>query len=639
MKSALFGAAGIVSTLVAGATAAQQLTIHPEKSKDSKFGIATFIESNINYATDGGLYAELIRNRAFQEEGQHTYWQATQGTTLSQTKENPLSDALPNSSKVSSSSNGAFGVRNVGFFGIPVKPQKYTVSFQARAKANAQVTARAGLYSASDANKEFAGVDVPLALTTQWKEFKATIDNKATAPNPNNTFGLNFPKGTGEVQFNLVSVFPQTWQGTVARPDLAQALDDLHAPYTRFPGGNTLEGNSFADRFKWRNAVGPLKNRPGRKGTWAGWDTDGYGLHEMFDLFEKQGSSPILGVWAAYSLDRKSVPKDQLQPYIDEAIDQLHYIKDPQGSSDLARQREANGRAQPWKLDHIQIGNEDWFAKESVDSYQYRYPAFASAIKNVFPQLKIMSSSPYYNDKKSLESIDQHDYNTPKNFFGRFQEHDSWPRNGTLIWELEYAVINSGECGEAPAQDLYGNSCRLKNPTLIASLAEAAFTAGMERNGDLIAGAAYAPLFHNNAASQWTPDMILFDHNTVALSPSYWVQYGFSNNRIDKILSVDHSEQPGPIYWSAGTKGKNLVIKVINSSGNQQPVTMKLASGTFGGQANVWGISNKDPKAVNLISNPNNVKPTTGSTSASGNSLTVNVPAYAFQVITVPLKA
>lgn len=584
----------------------------------------------------GGLYAELIRNRAWQEEGNHAFWTPTQGSKIEQTKDNPLSDALPTSSRVSSSGSGAFGLRNVGWFGIPVKPQTYDVSFYARANANANVKARTGLYSAAKQNQEFAGVDVNLDLTTEWKQFKAKIVNTQTAPNSNNTFGLSFPANTAEVQLNLISVFPETWKGTVARPDLAQVLDDLHAPYTRFPGGNTLEGNNLAQHFVWNNTVGALRNRPGRKGTWAGWDTDGYGLHEMFDLFEKQGSSPILGLFAGYTLDTKSVPQDQLQPYIDSAVNQLHYIKDAQGSSEWARKREANGRAQPWKLDHVQIGNEDWFSPESVASYKYRYPAFAKAVKQAFPNIAVMSSSPYLSDK--LEGIDQHDYNTPKNFYGRFNEHDSWPRNGTLVWELEYAVINSGECGEADTTNLYSNKCRLQSPTVNAALAEAAFTAGMERNGDIIAGAAYAPIFHNGGGSQWTPDMITFSHDTVALSPSYWVQYGFSNNRIEKILGVDHSEQPGPIYWSAGTKGNSLILKLVNSSNQKQSVTIDLSSGSFGGQASVWGISSNDPNAVNDLSNPKRVQPSTSTKQASGSSLTVDLPQYAFQVITVPLQ-
>lgn len=588
-----------------------------------------------HYTQQGGIYAELIRNRAFQEQGNHAYWTATSGSQLSQTTDNPLSQALPNSSILKSSGSGGFGMRNVGWFGIPVTQQSYDVSFYARANADAQVTARAGLFSASDASKEYAGADVALALTTEWKQFSTRILSTQTAPNSNNTFGLDFPQGTGEVQLNLISVFPETYQGTIGRPDLVEQLANLKAPYTRFPGGNSLEGNNLAQHYNWSNTIGPLKNRPGRQGTWAGWDTDGYGLHEMFNLQEKLGASPILGVFAGYTLDQSSVPENQLQPYIDTAIAEIHYITDAQGSTDAAKQREANGRATPWKLEHVQIGNEDWISDAAKESYKYRYPAFYKALKAEFPNINFMASSPYLSDK--LEGIDQHDYNTPKNFFGRFQEHDSWPRNGTLIWELEYAVINSGDCGEADTNNLYG-PCRLQSPTLNAALAEAAFTAGMERNGDLIAGAAYAPLFHNAGGSQWTPDLITFSHDTIALSPSYWVQYGFGNNRIEKILAVDASEQPGPIYWSAGTKGNDLVLKVINNSQDKQTVTVKLSSGSYGGgQASVWGFTGTDLNAVNDISNPKTITPATSSVQASGDTLTLEVPQYAFQIVTVPL--
>lgn len=494
-------AAGALAT--AALAGSHSLSIDPSQSKKSKFGISTLLESSINFCTDGGIYAELIRNRAFQEEGDTSYWKSSGSAQLQQTKKNQLSDALPNSVLVKSSSNNKeFGLRNEGFFGVPVKPQTYNVSFYARSNTEQYVKAKAGLFSHK--GKQYASVDVPLKLTSSWKQYHAELKNSQWADNSkNNTFGLTFPAGTSEVQLNLISVFPPTYQDTIGRPDLVQVLADLKAPYTRLPGGNELEGNTIKQAFNWSEAVGPLKDRPGRPSYWAGYDTEGYGVHEMLNLFESIGSEPILGVYGGYSLDGSSVSKDDLEPYVQSAVNQLHYIKDARGSSSHARRREANGRAEPWTLNYVEIGNEDWLGEAPIKTYSYRYPAFYQALKSAFPDIKYLASSPYSTDKSKLEAIDQHDYNTPAFAYSQFQTHDSWPRNGTEIMELEYAVINNGRCGEADETDLYNNSCRLTYPTLESALAEAAWTAGFERNGDLVTAAAYAPLFRNDYSSQW----------------------------------------------------------------------------------------------------------------------------------------
>lgn len=469
-----------------------------------------------------------------------------------------------------------------------------------------------------------------------------------SASNSNNTFGLTFPQGTAAVQLNLISLFPPTYEGTVGRQDIVQAIADLQAPYTRLPGGNQLEGNSIANAYNWSEAVGPLTDRPGKPSVWAGYDTDGYGLHESLDLFEKIGSEPILGLYAGYSLDKKSVAKEDLQPYVQSALDQLHYIKDAQGSSEYAKRREANGRAQPWKLNIAEIGNEDWIAQEAIDTYGFRYNAFYPQLKKAFPDVKFIASSPYSTDKSKLEGVDQHDYNSPAFAYAQFGLHDSWPRNGTEIMELEYAVINNGRCGEqADGADLYTNKCRLTYPTLEAALAEGAWTMDFERNGDLVTSAAYAPLLHNSASSQWNPDLIAFDHNTIALSPSYWTQYAFSRNRIDNILGANlTSGNPGPIYWSAGTLsgsgGKTLVVKLVNSASSAQDVAITVAGGKKldATTASLWGFGGQDDlDSVNTVQNPETVKPYTKDlpVTQGATDFSVNMPAHSFQVVKVAI--
>lgn len=624
------------------AVAQHTLEINPAKTKDSKFAIATFVENNINFATDGGLYAELIRNRAFQEEGVAPYWQAIGGAKLDETKNNQLSSALPNSLIITPQGNQDFGVKNVGYFGIPVSAQTYKVSFYARTAKATKVTVKAGLYGAQT-NKEFAKVNIPLDLTTEWKQFTADLVSTQSASNANNTFGLIFPRGTPAVQINLISLFPPTYEGTVGRKDLSTTLKNLNAPYSRLPGGNQLEGNEISQFWNWSERVGPLTSRPSLPSVWAGVDTGGYGLHEALDLIEKLGSEPILDLYAGYSLNKQSVAQKDLTPYVNLAVHQLHYIKDPQGSSAFAKRREANGRAQPWTLNVVEIGNEDWISQEAIDTYGYRYKAFYKALKAEFPDVTFLASSPYSTDKSKLEGIDQHNYDVPSFAYAQFHGYDSWPRNGTQIMELEYAVLNNGRCGDAQSTDIYNNACRLTHPTLESALAEGAWTMGFERNGDLITAAAYAPLFRNADGSQWSPDLIEFNHQTVAPSTSYWVQYAFGNNRIDKIFSANlTSGHAGPIYWSAGSlkgKAKTLSLKLVNSDSKQQTLTVDLAGSTsFGTSAgSVWRISGDNLDATNTVSHPDTIVPKTSSVKANGRKLNLTLPGNSFQVVNIDL--
>lgn len=254
-------------------------------------------QNNINSGSDGGLYAELIKSRALQSEGDGltNSWSGN-NADLSVITSDAISDVLPRSLRVSKTGNpSSFGVRNVGWAGIAAKAGDYDLSLSARCNAATTTTATAGLY---DAQKQALGsVQVPLALTTDWKDFKATIKVSEGNNVASNQFGLDFPGdfASEQCQFNLISLFPETYKGTTARPDLAQLLADLKPKYWRVIGGNALEGPALADRFQWEQAVGPLKNRPGRRGTWIDWDTDGHGLDEAHRLGEVIGAKIIPG--------------------------------------------------------------------------------------------------------------------------------------------------------------------------------------------------------------------------------------------------------------------------------------------------------------------------------------------------------
>ncbi|PWN50627.1 glycoside hydrolase [Violaceomyces palustris] len=622
------------------------LEIDPKPSKDSKFAIDLFIETNINYGTDGGLYAELIANRAFQEpetnstdpslgKGTLKYWSPTSsGTKLNLTKSNPLSNALPQSVTISGDGERC-GIKNTGWFGIPIDDQEYQLSFQVRSasgggKSDQEITF--GLYS-SDMATTFAEGSDKVTLTSEWQEKRYTLNPRGKAGNADNVFALQVPCQGSDVQVNLVSLFPPTWEGTVARRDLAQALADIKPELVRLPGGNDLEGNSIAARFQWRNSVGPLKDRPGRLGTWAGWNTEGLGLMELFDIVEKMGASPILSIYAGYSLDRQAVPEDELQPYVQDALDQLHFLLDESG--EWAELRASFGRKEPYSfLKLVEIGNEDWI-NNAPDTWPYRYPAFRDAIAKEFPQLGQIASSPY--NFTGQPAIDQHDYNTPDYFFTQFDRMDSWPRNGTKIYGLEYAVINGGN---QESGDIYGGPDRLKHSTMNGALGEAVFTMGMERNGDLCYGAAYAPIFMNEApgAQQWSPDLLTFDNLNLVKSASY------------HIHQVNPSSKPetSRVFHSVGTDSQGwYVIKLANVADHASKVVLEFGGGGEGGpkfsssQATLWQISADGREVANTLSNPDVISPTTSnlppsSFSQDGSQLTLDLPSLSFSIIRVP---
>lgn len=395
----------------------------------------------------------------------------------------------------------------------------------------------------------------------------------------------------------------------------------------------------IANRIIWNNTIGEQKDRVPHTSPWAEVDESAWGLHENLNLFESFPASPepILGLYAGYSLGGQTVSEEDLAPFVKSAVDQVHYIKDAQGSSDLARLREKNGRAKPWNLNIVEVGNEDWLGSAPPSYKAYRFKAFSDALRKDFPDLTILSSSPYLNsaDLATLNGIDQHDYNTPQFFFDHSLTLDGWARNDTKIWELEFAVLSSGECGAT--EDVYTSSCRLTQPILIGSLAEAAFMAGMERNGDVFSSAAYAPVFSNRGETQWSPDLISFDWNQVVLSTSYYVQQAYGLHPIDKIVATKAvSGTANPIYWSVGTtdNDKTLIIKLINRSTSAQTVT--LTGLTTEGEASIWGIKGDDAHDANTFDSPDTVKPYTskGELKEGGD---ISLPALSFEVWTLQL--
>ena len=248
-----------------------------------------------------------------------------------------------------------------------LQASNYTANFYYRTSTNASVAGGQITIGFADVNGMTtygtAIIDVFKVPSEMWFHFEALIPVSVAAPTTKNVFFIQFPAGSrGDFEFNLISCFPPTFNSRLngARADIAQAFADLKPGYVRLPGGNDLEGPSISERFIWNNTVGLLENRPGRRGTWTGYNTEGFGLIELLTFVEDIGATPVLAVYAGYSLDRRAVPKSDLEPYVDEVVKQLDFLMAPADTNPMGALRAKLGRSQPFDIKFVEIGNEDF---------------------------------------------------------------------------------------------------------------------------------------------------------------------------------------------------------------------------------------------------------------------------------------
>ncbi|KAG8764049.1 hypothetical protein FRC12_008310 [Ceratobasidium sp. 428] len=511
-----------VLALVSRQNVANTLTISTNGSFASSPLLYGYMYEDINHSGDGGLYAELLQNRAFQGQTPGTSaalyaWHPLGSTTISVVNNTtPVSQALPNSLRLTIPSNtsGSVGFTNEGYWGIGVTAGvTYNASFYAKLPSGSSFTARTTLtvqlLSASGESLATASVQ---GLTESWQQFSVQLLARKTPESAANSFAITVDgvdKGGQVIYFALLSLFPPTWNDRPngLRKDIVQALADAKPSFFRFPGGNNLEGETIPQFWNWTKTVGPLVDRPGRFGDWTYWNTDGLGLMEYLLFCEDLGMEPIMGVYAGYSILGGTVPEADLQPYIDLAISQVvmlvsteirefmdSYLQLRYGQSTVTLSRsnlskhpcssrlyDSNDKA---LTRYVEIGNEDLFRTAPQTYLAYRWAAFVNAISAKYPQLKLISTTAYgaaLNPAPKYVDIHHYEASRPSYFINRYSLYD----NRTLypptvqIFEGEYAVIRNNSV-----------STRLEFPTLEGAVAEATFMAGMEKNSDLVFAAA-----------------------------------------------------------------------------------------------------------------------------------------------------
>ncbi len=535
---------------------------------------------DINHAADGGLYAELIRNRSFeddlmgggrnmrrrggqnnQNEGQTepriSNWFSVGSASLKLIQENLLNSVQHNALNVMLKKAGD-GVRNEGFWGMnAVKGTKYRLSFWAKSLNGYNGTITAQLQSTN--GQSLGNVKINANFGKEWKKYTAIIT--ATGNDPRAEFSLTADK-VGEFQIDVVSLFPPTFKNREngMRPDLAQMLADMHPRFMRFPGGCFVEGQQSPDNaFRWKRTIGPIEQREGHANVnWGYRTSDGIGFHEFLQLSEDLGAKPLfvvnVGIWHG-----GCTPYDQIGEWIEECMDALEYANGDI-TTKYGKMRAENGHPAPFNLEYIEIGNENYNFNmnnnsDQSDHYPERYIQFYNAIKAKYPNVHCIGNveswstdNPSWRNNYPVEMVDEHYYRNPKWFADRFDKYDSYDRSKYKIYVGEYAVTSQfGDIGN-----------------LNAALGEAVYMMGMENNSDVVVMNSYAPIFVNENDARWRPDMIRFNSNKVMGTPSYYVQQLFPNNIGTEVLKTD---------WTY-----KLTMPQANKEEENKPVQVGLAT-------------------------------------------------------------
>ncbi len=519
---------------------AATLVVHADKPGPAigptLYGI--FFEE-INCAGDGGLYAELLRNRSFEESTKPVHWklqkegmadaEMTVDSMYSMSEKNPHYLRL----KTLLVLEGYVGVANDGYWGIPVtKGAAYTLSLYAMAPDGINRSLLVVLEGHQERVIASARID---SLAQDWKQHSVTLVADETAPDARLVIRVTEP---GVLLLDMVSLVPkETFKNRPngLRQDLARMLADLQPSFVRFPGGCWVEGDNLKLSYRWKQTTGNVADRRYQYNIWDYFSTNGLGFHEYLQLCEDLGAEPLFVINCGMS-HHGNVPLYDMKGWVQDALDALEYAN---GSVDSrwGALRAKNGHPAPFKLKYMEIGNEN-----GGPAYAERFAMFYDAIKAKYPGVHlIVNVSGGYPKDRPVDIIDEHYYSSPKFFINNAGRYDKYDRSGPKVYVGEYAVTEG--CG---------------NGDLRAALGEAAFMTGMERNADVVVMASYAPLFANVNYKKWNPDLINFNTSVAYGTPSYYVQQLFSRNRGDFVLQSDvqvQEEPPEPLPTRNGKIG------------------------------------------------------------------------------------
>jgi alpha-L-arabinofuranosidase len=503
----------------------------------------------INLAGDGGLYAELVRNRSLEDSDKPDHWtlvttgQAQGELTVDTSR--PMSPGNRRALRLAVRGGpGSAGAANAGYFGISLrKGALYDLSLAARSGDGFAGPLEIRLESA-DGSRQYARQTVD-RLSADWQTFRLALTATDSDPQARLVIAAARP---GTVWLDMVSLFPHaTWHDRPngLRPDLAEMLAGLKPAFVRFPGGCWVEGDRLEFASRWKRTIGPLAERWTQWNLWDYHSTNGLGYHEYLQMCEDLKAEPLFVINVGMS-HKENVPMAQMREWVQDALDAIEYANGPVESRWGAVRAKA-GHAKPFGLKYIEIGNEN-----GGPAYQERYALFYDAIRARYPKMQLIADC--RTTERPADIVDEHYYSSPEFFIANATRYDRYERQGPKIYVGEYAVTQMAGAGN-----------------LRAAVGEAAFMTGMERNGDIVVMSSYAPLFANVNYKRWNPDLINFDGSRVFGTPSYYVQQMFSANRGDVVLPAAVTlarPAPRPVYrgavgvgtWATQAEFKDLEV-------------------------------------------------------------------------------
>lgn len=604
---------------------------------------------DINYAADGGLYGELVKNRSFEFPQSFMGWQTFGNVEL---KADGPFERCPHYVVLSDPQHveRRTGLVNEGYFGIGVeKGEEYRFTVWAKApKGSGRITVQLINPATMGEHQDFASVRLDVK-SAEWQKYEVRLKANQT----NNKAQLRiFLDGRNTVCLEHVSLFPvNTFKGrdNGMRRDLAQALADVHPGVFRFPGGCIVEGTDLATRYQWKNTIGPVENRPINGNRWQHtfthrffpdyYQSYGLGFFEYFQLSEDIGAEPlpVLNVGMSCQFQNRNnakwhVPVNELKPYIDDCLDLIEFANGDTTTT-WGRKRAEMGHPAPFNLKIIGVGNEQWDTL-----YFERLAPFVKAIKAKHPDIMIVGTSGPDSEGKMFEIgwkamkelkadlVDEHFYRNEEWFLKSGLRYDNYDRKGPKVFAGEYACHGKGK----------------KWNHYEASIYEAAFMTDMERNADVVWMTAYAPLFAHVEGWQWRPDLIWYDNTRIFKSVSYYVQQMYAMNRGTNVLPMTmdgkfiagREGQDGLFASSVVDKNDGTVIvKVINTSNTEQPVTINLNGLTGATTAATITLSHNGPDDENTLDQPEKITPKNGTV-----SLTAGKKASVIQDKLAPLS-
>ncbi|ETS73340.1 hypothetical protein PFICI_14945 [Pestalotiopsis fici W106-1] len=586
----------------------QTLTVAASGGNKSSALLYGTLYEDIYHSGDGGLYAELLRNRAFQGSSQNgqasttrttDFWHPIGNVQLSvEDSTRALSEDLTYDLRmnVPAGTTGQIGFYNEGFWGFHVDAAKrYAVSFNIKGAYDGTVIA-GFKNNITGAQLSSTAISVSSVDDTWTYIPPHTFQPTSTPGNANNTFTFLFDGSQlagKSIQVNLLSLFKQTYRNRAngVREDLAGSFDGLKSSWVRLPGGNNMQGLSIGNEWHWDRTFGDLKNRQGHVGTWGDIQTDGFGILEMMQWATDANQTIVLGLFAGLHIGGDIVSEADIDGYVDSTMNYLEFLKGD-SSTTWGAKRVNLGYPTPFKVDHIEIGNEDYLNGGTSSYYSYRFAAFWNRIRATYPSIALISSIFPPPVPGSDTWVDLHFYYNQNTFVSLFDRFDNANRSLPIIVG-EYACIHEFDNG----------SPEIGAQTMGTALAEGIMLLGAERNSDIVMGTAYGALIKEYDEAPNTVAVIKHSADQILQSTSYYVQQIFSQYKGEETVSVttQFGEGIDPLYWSATRTGSTRYLKLINYYGPSSVVDVVL-QGTHSSTAQVVTLTAPDCSSTNKLS-------------------------------------